>query len=70
MSGTRVRWISKLVYSGDADLLMTVRKYYSTRTETMDLKQVYKAAKKLWSKKVEETKNWGKKKERMNGKRN
>jgi len=68
MNKSRVKWISKLVYLGDADLLVTVRKYYTTKTEKMDLKQVYKAAKRLWSKKVKETKNWGKKKGKMNGK--
>ena len=68
MNGARVKWISKLVYSGDAKLLMTVRKYYSIKTETMDLKQVYKAAKKLWSKRSEGTENWGKKKEAKDGK--
>lgn len=66
MNGSRVRWISKLVYNGDANVLLTVRKYYTKRTEKMDLRQIYRAAKKLWNRKVEGIENWGSKKERRN----
>lgn len=66
MNGSRVKWISKLAYSGDANVLLTIRKYYAKRTEAMGFRQIYRAAKKLWNRKVEGVENWGNKKERRN----
>jgi len=62
MNEKRSKWIAKLVRNKDINLFITVRNYCGKKTEMMSSKELYKEAKKLWKRKVKETKNWGEKK--------
>ena len=62
MSQKRVKWIRNLIRNKDSNLLITVRNYCGEKTETMNSKEIYREARKLWRLKVRETKKWGIKK--------
>lgn len=48
MRGTRAKQLSRLVSANEPILLMTIRQHYGKRTEKMEHRQNYQAAKKLY----------------------
>ena len=48
MRGTRAKHLHRLVAANEPILLMTIRKHYGNRTEKMEYRENYQAAKKLY----------------------
>lgn len=49
MSGSRRKWIEKLVEKRDLNLLISLRRCYGDATVNMTEEEILKKAKKLWS---------------------
>ncbi len=59
MNGNKAKWIRKLVKSKNPVLFTLIRNKYGEKTATMNERNVYRAAKKLWkSGDLQEVEGW------------